>query len=113
MSRTWRVPESVRWMRVDDELVVFNPAAGTFAELDPTAADLWLVLGSAAWREGQMVEYLRTKYAMNESEATEAVRAFIADLEKNNALTRLPWAGQRADASDALGAQSHSPRDVP
>ena len=41
MSRRWVVPADVRWMQVDNEVVVFNPATANFADLNASAAELW------------------------------------------------------------------------
>ena len=80
------MPDAVRWLDVDDEIVVFNPISWMFANLDATAAELWRVLGAADWAEIEMIDYLRGRYKMAEPEATSIVRKFVADLEHNHAL---------------------------
>ena len=105
------MPDAVRWLDVDDEIVVFNPISWMFANLDATAAELWRVLGAADWAEIEMIDYLRGRYKMAEPEATSIVRKFVADLEHNHALSRREWNGDRGPPPAAPRARSNSRTD--
>lgn len=75
-------------MLVDDGAVVFAPAAGSFAELNESATELWLVMSETAWSAKAATQHLIGVHAMGEEEARRAVELFIRRLELTNVLIR-------------------------
>jgi hypothetical protein len=84
----WSIPEGVRWIEVDDDLVIFNPAVNRFAELDRSGAELWGVLAATDGDESAVVEHLVTQRHLEEPDAASIVAGFVSDLHDNQMLNR-------------------------
>lgn len=76
----------MRWIEVDDGVVIYNAATGGFADLNASAAELWLVLSEADWSEAAAVEHLTNVHGLPVGEARSIVAAFTADLTRTAVL---------------------------
>lgn len=69
-------------MEVDDGAVVYDPATGRFADLNPSAAELWVALEAASWSATSVEQHLVRTYGMPPEEARDVVGAFLGELER-------------------------------
>lgn len=80
--------KDVRWISVDDGLVVFVPEPPQFVDLDDSGAELWGVLERSAWSANSAVEHLQTRYGLAAEEALQIVETFLTDLEVRAVINR-------------------------
>jgi PqqD family protein of HPr-rel-A system len=69
-------------MEVDDGVVVYDPATGRFADLNASAAELWVALEAAGWSASMVGQHLVRTYGMSPDEARDVVAAFLGELER-------------------------------
>jgi hypothetical protein len=69
-------------MEVDDGVVVYDPATGRFADLNPSGAELWVALEAAGWSAAPVEQHLVRTYGMSPEEARSVVRDFFGELER-------------------------------
>ena len=82
------VVEGVRWIRVDDGIVVFVPELALFVDLNESAAELWNVLEFGEWDTVMAVQYLVKSYGTAVSDAEQVIEAFLSDLVTRSVITR-------------------------
>ena len=73
----------MRWIEVDDGIVVYDGSTGRFADLNESAAELWRVLNAADWDEEAARHHLTDVHAVPPSEAQVIVRSLLADLDRS------------------------------
>ena len=76
----------VRWLSVDDGIVIFIPHSSGFVDLNASAAELWNLMIHSAWDVGAAVVYLTSVYSTAAGEAEQIVNSFLEDLKKNTVL---------------------------
>lgn len=69
-------------MEVDDGVVIYDPATGRFADLNASAAELWVALDAADWSVPAVEQHLVRTYGMSPEEARGVVTAFLGELER-------------------------------
>lgn len=82
------VTDGVRWIQVNDGIVVFVPESAQFVDLNESASELWGVLGRGGWKPNVAVEYLTTEYAMDTDVALTTVESFLVELEHRSVISR-------------------------
>jgi Coenzyme PQQ synthesis protein D (PqqD) len=82
----WRLSDGVRWLHVDDGVVVFEPGSGRFVDLNESAAALWDVLVDASWDGEAAVDHLVRDHGVEQTEASRIVSGLLADLERNEVI---------------------------
>jgi Coenzyme PQQ synthesis protein D (PqqD) len=83
---SWRLSEGVRWLHVDDGVVVFAPGSGRFVDLNESAAELWDVLVEGAWAGDVAVDHLVRNHGVERTEAGRIVDGLLGDLERNSVI---------------------------
>ena len=82
----WRLSDGVRWLHVDDGVVVFEPGSGRFVDLNDSAAELWDLLVGSSWDGEAAVDHLVRTHGVELREAGRIVSGFLGDLERNEVI---------------------------
>lgn len=82
-----RPPPGVRWVEVDDGVVVHDASTGGFIDLNESAGELWLIMSRSRWSEHAALEHLIGVRSMSPAEARAITRSFVAELLHRGALT--------------------------
>ena len=81
------VATGVRWIRVDDGVVIFVPQPAQFIDLNESAGELWDVLERGDWTPSIAIEHLAVTYGMASPEAQQVVESFLSDLGRRGVIT--------------------------
>ena len=73
----------MRWIEVDDGIVVYDGSTGRFADLNESAAELWLVLSAADWDESAAVDHLTGRRDVSPPAAERIITSFLDDLARS------------------------------
>lgn len=73
----------IRWIEVDDQVVVYCSSRQGFVELDRSGAELWHALAGGNWEVGSLASYLCDVHLMDSAAASSLVHAFIDDLARH------------------------------
>ena len=82
-------PATVRWIAVDDGIVLWDQCSNRYVDLNNSAAELWEVLSCARWAPGSAVHHLRTAYGIDEMEASRIVDLLLENLISQGALAEV------------------------
>jgi Coenzyme PQQ synthesis protein D (PqqD) len=96
---SYRIPEDVIWLEADDEVRLYDSAAGEFRTLNRTAAEIWTLIA-----DGETVavaaESLARKYAAGNARDADQLRAqvteFVAALAEQGLIARVADPGTEA-----------------
>jgi Coenzyme PQQ synthesis protein D (PqqD) len=83
-----RVADGVRWVEVDDGVVIFNPETATFIDLDEQGAELWLTMSESGWDDHTLVRHLVATFDSDEERASYVVANFVEDMARLGVLKR-------------------------
>jgi len=83
----WRLADEVRWIEVEDGVVVFAPRSTTYLDLDERGAELWLTSIELGWDDRSLSRHLVAEFGSTEEQAQAVVRGFMDDLERRGLIT--------------------------
>ena len=83
---TLRLRDGVRWIRVDDGMVIFVPDTGAFLDLNETATIVFESLQRHRWSEAATCEQLEDDYDINPTAAAAAVDEAVTSLVQRRVL---------------------------
>ena len=85
-----RLNRSIRWIHVNDGLVILEPSSGQILDLNAEATELWdqMRLGHA-WTVEAGATYLATCYLMPYEQAESIVTKFLQELEAGSVISRV------------------------
>ncbi len=72
--------EGVRWLRVEDGLVLLVPRTERYVDLDQAAGHLWAQLEASGWDVESGVAWLASQHDISRDRARECVAGFVDEL---------------------------------
>ena len=87
---TWQLSRHVRWLSVEDDVIIFNSQLVSFIDLTGSGADLWHVLSKSDWSEEAACQYLSGVCSMSAPDAVATATTFLTDLERSHVLVQEP-----------------------
>jgi hypothetical protein len=84
----WRLVPEVRWIEVEDGVVVFDPRSVTYLDLDERGAELWLTSIELGWDDRALARHLVAEFGATDEQAEAVVHRFLEDLKRRGVVTR-------------------------
>jgi hypothetical protein len=79
--------DEVRWIEVDDGVVVLDPRSATYVDLDERGAELWLTSIELGWDDDALTRHLVAEFGSTQEQAQAVVLGFMEDLVRRGLVT--------------------------